>query len=107
MLDRARLREAKAGLDASVTELSEASDINDGLEDSIDRPDDRNGLRDKASDFESKWNDKRGKLTENLKNIQDQLKQILDGWDEWERQTTASLSETAEPNATTNVNVVR
>ncbi len=104
MLDLERLRTTQAGLDASIAELSNASKINDGLEHSIGRPDDRSGLRDKASDFESDWDDKRDKLDENLKNIQEQLKSILDGWADWE----AKASKTSDqPTSTTNVSVVK
>lgn len=91
MLDLDRLRETQAGLTASVNEFKNAARNNDGLEGAIGRPDDRTELRDKASDFESSWNDKRGKLEENLSNILDQLTSIIDGWDEWDRQTTCDL----------------
>jgi len=91
MLDLDRLRETQAGLKASIGEFKNAARNNDGVEASIGRPDDRRELRDKASDFESAWNDKRGKLEENLSNILDQLTSIIDGWDEWDRQTTCDL----------------
>lgn len=91
MLDRERLREAKAGIDAAIAEFKNAASINDGLENDIDRPDDRGELRDKASDFESAWNGKRDKLRENLENIQEQLTAIIDGWDEWDTSTAAEM----------------
>lgn len=91
MLDLEKLKTTRDGLKASVDAFNDASDINDDLEDAIDSPDDRDGLRDKASDFESKWDGKRDKLKENLETILDQLKKIIDGWDEWDTRTAKDL----------------
>ncbi|MBT2500712.1 hypothetical protein J7E25_16575 [Agromyces sp. ISL-38] len=95
MLDRERLRTAKAGLKASIDEFSDAADINDDLEDAIGRPDERGELRDKVGDFESAWDGKREKLTENLQNILDQLTSIIDGWDKWDTETAAQLEDSS------------
>lgn len=104
MLDLERLREARDGLTATVAEFKNASNTNDGLEASIGRPDDRRELRDKASEFESAWDGKRDKLRENLENILEQLTGIVDGWDEWDRDTACSL-EGAEATGTVNAQV--
>lgn len=104
MLDLARLQETQTGLSAAITEFENAAKTNDGLEESIGRPDDRTALRDKASDFEGSWNDKRGKLQENLTNILEQLTSIVDGWTEWDCQTASDL-EGAQPTSTTNMQV--
>jgi len=102
MLDLERLRATREGLSAAVSEFENAAATNDGLEESIGRPDDRSDLKDKASDFESSWDNKRGKLKDNLASILDQLTSIIDGWDEWDRQTASDL-EGAEATSTTNV----
>lgn len=91
MLDLERLREARTGLRASIEAFSEAASFTDGIERAIGRPDDRGSLRDKAHDFEGKWNDKRDALAENLQNIEEQLSSIVDGWTEWDSQTAADL----------------
>lgn len=91
MLDFERLTTARAGLAASIAEFEDASSINNGLEDDIDKPDDRGELKDKAGDFESAWNGKRDKLKENLQTILDQLDSILDGWEEWDTGTANDL----------------
>lgn len=104
MFDRDRLIEAKAGLTAAIAEFKEASNINDGLEDDIGRPDDRSELRDKASDFESAWDGKRDKLRENLEKILERLTAIIDNWDEWDTTTAASFDNTET--TTQNVNRV-
>lgn len=91
MLDLERLRQTRDGLTATVSEFDSAAKTSDGLEDAIGRPDDRGELREKASDFESAWNDKRGRLGENLESILERLTGIVDGWDEWDRDTASSL----------------
>lgn len=106
MLDLERLRQAQAGVAAAVAEFKDASKINNGLESAIDRPDDRSALRDKVGDFESAWNGKRDKLTENLENIDKQLRSIIDGWSEWDTTTAADLASATEQTATTTVNRV-
>lgn len=96
MLDLDRLTEAQAGLRASIEAFSEAASFTDDIEQAIGRPDDRGALRDKAHDFEGKWNDKRDALAENLQNIEEQLTSIIDGWDEWDAQTAADLQGAVE-----------
>lgn len=91
MLDLEQLREARAGLTASIEEFQAAADTNDDLEGAIERPDGRSALLDRVIDFEIGWRDKRGKLTENLTNIKDQLISIIDGWDEWDTGTAQEL----------------
>ncbi|KJL39531.1 hypothetical protein JOD63_002091 [Microbacterium terrae] len=91
MLDLEQLREARTGLVASISEFEGAASRNDRLEDAIGRPDGRSALLDKVIDFEVDWRDKRGKLSENLTNIQEQLSSIIDGWSEWDSGTAAEL----------------
>ena len=92
MLDREQLRTANAGLKSSISEFENAAKLNDALEKSIGRPDDRNALRDKASDFEGSWNDKREALLENLTGIQEHLQGIIDGWEKTDTEAAASLT---------------
>jgi hypothetical protein len=98
MLDLQRLRAANEGLRASVAEFEDAARTTDGLERAIGRPDDRSRLRDRAHDFEGDWNDRRATLTENLSKIQEQLQAIVDGWTEWDVETSNQLA--AEPSGT-------
>ncbi|WP_193597765.1 hypothetical protein [Microbacterium sp. YJN-G] len=106
MLDRPRLREALAGLDAAIGAFDDAAAINNDLEDAVDRPDDRTSLRDKVGDFESAWNRKRDKLSEDLGSIRDQLKSIVDNWDKWDTETAAEL-ESAGSEQTTGAQIAR
>lgn len=91
MLDREQLRAANDGLRNSIAAFENAAKNNDALENSIGRPDDRSSLRDKASDFESSWNDKREALLENLTGIQEHLQAIIDGWEKTDTEAAASL----------------
>lgn len=91
MLDLERLRQTLSGLESALAAFDTAADVNNDLEDAVDRPDDRTALRDKVGDFESAWNRKRGKLSENLTGIRDQLVSIIDEWSEWDTSTAAEL----------------
>lgn len=89
MLDLERMRELHRGLTVSIGEFENAGDTNDQLESAIGNPDGRDALRDKAHDFEGKWNDKRGKLLENLQGIDESLRGIIDTWTTWDTDTAA------------------
>ncbi|WP_295576717.1 hypothetical protein [uncultured Microbacterium sp.] len=91
MLDLEQLKDAKAGLESSISEFEAAADTNDDLESAIARPDGRSDLLNQVIDFEVAWRDKRGKLKENLTNIKDQLTSIIDGWEEWDTTTASDL----------------
>ncbi|GAA5035277.1 hypothetical protein ACFQRL_00650 [Microbacterium fluvii] len=101
MLDLERLRTTQAGLKASIAEFESAGKINDDLEEAVGRPDDRGELRGKVGDFESSWDGKRGKLTENLQGILDQLTSIVDGWTEWDTSTASDLDSGCSTSTTT------
>lgn len=92
MLDLERLRTANEGLVNSISEFENAAKRNDELEKSIGRPDDRSALRDKASDFESAWNDKREALLENLTGIQEHLQAIVDNWHTVDTDAAAAMT---------------
>lgn len=92
MLDLERLRTTNEGIKNSIKEFEDAAKRNDGLENSIGRPDDRGSLRDKASDFESSWNDKREALLENLTGVQEHLQATIDNWHKLDIKAAASLA---------------
>lgn len=97
MLDLVRMRQLHDGLMIVINEFEAAGRTNDSLEDAIDLPDDRSSLRDKAHDFEAAWNDKRGKLEENLDGIQESLRGIVDAWSDWDAETAADIESQSEP----------
>ena len=97
MLDIERLRETRKTLNRVTQEFEQAAEINNGLESAIGRPDGRNELMRRASDFESKWNRKRGTLSDNLKNIEEQIASIVDGWTEWDSCTAQELEGSVQP----------
>lgn len=97
MLDLTRMRELHRGLTVTIGEFEHAGDTNNQLEEAIGNPDGRDELRDKASDFEKKWNDKRGKLLDNLKGVDDSLRQLIEIWTTWDEDTAAYYEENGKP----------
>ncbi|SDS22863.1 hypothetical protein [Agrococcus carbonis] len=87
MLDLERMRELHRGLTITVAEFEAAGRTNDRLESAIGNPDGRSALRDKAHDFEGRWNDKREKLLTNLDGIDESLRTIIEQWTAWDADT--------------------
>ncbi|SFS03406.1 hypothetical protein SAMN04487783_0745 [Agrococcus baldri] len=106
MLDLERMRELHRGLTLTINEFENAGDTNNQLESDIGSPDGRRSLRDKAGEFESKWNDKRGKLTDNLTAIDESLRGLIETWTNWDRDTAGYLQD-AEGESTTLTDPVR
>lgn len=94
LLDLEELRVTNEGLKASIAEFENAAKRNDQLERSIARPDERSALRDKVSDFESAWNDKREALLENLTGVQEHLQGIVDEWTKLDTEAAAGMEAT-------------
>lgn len=107
MLDLGRLREVLTGLEASLAAFDSAAAVNNDLEGSVGRPDERGELRGKVGEFESAWNLKRGKLSENLTGVRDQLASIVDGWETWDTDTAGALEASVSEQAAGTVSAVR
>jgi len=97
MLDLERLKETRDSLTTVLAEFADSASINNTLESAVSTPDDRTLLRTKVGSFESAWSRKRSALEDNLKNIQEQLNHIVDGWQEWDSQTAQDLSDACQP----------
>ncbi|WP_277050612.1 hypothetical protein [Ruania albidiflava] len=63
-----------------VTELDEAQSRSEELEAAIGNPYDQSSLRDRAREFEERWDEKRGELKDKLEKIQEHVKGVLDGF---------------------------
>lgn len=74
-----------------VEELESAHKSSDTLKDAIGSPYGRRSLQDKAGDFEKRWNDRRKDLARDIKKVQEHVQGVLDGVQEWDTQTAASL----------------
>lgn len=91
LLDRQRLADARDTLSAAKATFDQAVQVNDRLEEAIDNPHGMSKLRDRIGWFEANWSGNREELTEMVTNVRDGLTSILDGWDQWEEDASASL----------------
>lgn len=91
LLDRARLRDARDTLKTAKGDFDDAASINDTLEEAIGDPQGKSKLRDRVGWFEANWSGNRDELKESIENVYKRLDGIIDGWDEWEAQASASL----------------
>jgi hypothetical protein len=78
-------------LDDIIVELESAGDKSSELEAAIARPFGRNELQDKASDFESRWNDKRVDLTRDMTKVRDHVQGVLEGFAEFDKEASLQL----------------
>ena len=83
----AELETVKRSLDSIVDEFENATGSSEDLEADIGDPFDRSDLRDKACDFEERWDDKRGDLKESLKKVSEHIKGVIDGIENWDSET--------------------
>lgn len=83
----AELETVKRSLDSIVDEFENATDSSEDLEADIGDPFDRSELRDKACDFEERWDDKRNDLKDSLKKVSEHIKGVIDGIEDWDSQT--------------------
>ncbi len=86
-----QLTEVKTQLDAIITEFDKATGRADALEDAIGDPFGRNELREKAEDFEDRWDNKRDELKEGLQGVRDHVKGVIDGVEDWDAETAIQL----------------
>ncbi|UYQ77099.1 hypothetical protein OF385_13900 [Glutamicibacter sp. JL.03c] len=83
----ARLDEIVADLGASTTDFKDASEIAKDIARSVGTPKGKGDLKDRVEDFENDWNDTREDLVEKLDGVHQQLKDIRDGFKEWDTKT--------------------
>jgi hypothetical protein len=81
------LERVKKSLDSIVEEFENATDNSEDLESDIGDPFDRSELRDKACDFEERWDDKRGNLKDSLEKVSEHIKGVIDGFENWDSET--------------------
>ncbi|MCR8671469.1 hypothetical protein [Agrococcus sp. HG114] len=78
-------------LDAIIAELEAAGDRSNELEAAIGRPYGRSELRSKASDFESRWNDKRVDLARDMTKVRDHVQGVLEGFAKFDEEAAVKL----------------
>lgn len=65
-----------------IAEFDDADERTTELLDAIDRPQDRDELRDAAEDFESRWDDKRETLRRKLESLLERVDETKSAWEE-------------------------
>lgn len=86
------LKDAKEDLDAIIEEFEKASSRASALEDAIGDPFGKDTLRERAEDFEDRWNHKRDQLKDGLTGVRDHMKAVIDGVQDWDTDTAAKLA---------------
>lgn len=81
------LARISAQLEAIVGEFENATDNSEALEADIGNPFDKSELREKAQDFEERWDDKRGDLKDSLKDVHEHVKGVVEGFENWDSET--------------------
>ena len=87
----AELDTVATSLSKIVEEFEKASSRADNLEDAIGDPFGRNDLREAAEDFEDRWNNKRDELKDALQDIQEHVKGVVDGFQNWDSETALAF----------------
>lgn len=78
-------------LDNIITEFENATSNSEALESDIGSPFGQSELKDKAREFEERWDDKRQGLQESLVGVRDHVKGVVDGVNEWDADTAIAL----------------
>ncbi len=81
------LETVRSSVDSIVQEFENATSSSEDLEADIGDPFDRSELRDKACEFEERWDDKRDELKESLKKVSEHIKGVIDGIENWDSET--------------------
>jgi phage-related minor tail protein len=86
------LETAAEQLDAIISEFDNAKDNSEALEAAIGNPFGRGELRDRAENFESRWDDKRKELNDGLKKIREHVTAVVDNTRQWDSDTAIALT---------------
>lgn len=86
------LEQVVTELEAIINEFENAKSNSEALEAAIGNPFGKGELRDRAEDFESRWDDKRSQLTDGLKDIKDHVQGVVDNVQQWDADTAVALS---------------
>lgn len=80
-------------LESIINEFDNAQKNSEALEAAIGKPFGRGELRDKAENFESRWDDKRGELKDALTDVKDHVKGVVETVQDWDAGTAIALSD--------------
>lgn len=79
-------------LEAIISEFENATSLSEELEAAIGDPFGHNDLREKAQDFEERWDDKRNELKDGLKGVKDHVDGVIEGVEQWDSETAIQLT---------------
>ena len=74
-------------LDSIIDEFDHAVGNSNALEGAIGNPFRRGDLRGKADDFEQRWDMKRKDLKDELSEVRDHIKGVVEGFQNWDSET--------------------
>lgn len=94
-IDLGQLETVLSQLDAIIGEFEDATSNSEELEAAIGAPFGQTLLRDRAREFEERWDDKREDLTEGLSGVRDHVKGVVEGFTGWDSETAIAM-ESAE-----------
>ena len=86
------LRTVDNQLQSIIDEFKNAVDRSEALEGSIGDPFGRGELREKAEDFEERWDNKREQLREGLEEVRKHVDGVVKAVEKWDRATAIELS---------------
>lgn len=81
------LDQTVAKLDSIIDEFDHAVGNADALEGAIGNPFRRGELRSHADDFEKRWDMKRKDLKEEISEVRDHMKGVVEGFQNWDSET--------------------
>jgi len=79
-------------LGSIITEFDKATSKSEALEAAIGDPFGRGDLKDKAKDFEERWDDKRNELKDSLEKVKEHVDGVVKGVSDWDSETAVQLS---------------
>ncbi|GAB3411435.1 hypothetical protein GCM10027515_32990 [Schumannella luteola] len=91
-MDLGLLEQLRNDLDAVIAEFEGADDFSDDVAEATGHDD----LGGHVRDFAHKWNDKRKKMTENIKALREQLSAITDGFTKVDKELAKALRDAAD-----------
>lgn len=91
-----QLLELQTQLNSIVTELDEAVDRSNDLEDAIGAPYGRSELRDRASEFESQWSLKRKDLARDVGKIADHVNAVVEEFSKFDAEAAAQFEKSQD-----------
>lgn len=80
-----KLEPLQAELRSIIDEFENAGSLSNDLENAVGSPYNEYALRDAASNFESRWDDRRKKLMDNCKKVDEYLSTIITGFQDFDR----------------------